>query len=102
MKRSLLAAICILALGLAGCTTVNQTNSFVVNPTPETVSVPEVTLTPAFTATPEATAAPDATQPHVVLLEVQPTPAPGTTDMPAPATPTSTPPAQNSPGGFNG
>ena len=51
MKRSLLAALCILVLLLAGCTTVNQTNSFVVRPTPEAQSMPEITATPEVTAT---------------------------------------------------
>ena len=95
MKRILLAAICILALLLAGCTEINQNNSFSVNPAPETQSAPEVT------ATPEVTPAPEGVQPPVVLLEIEPTSAPGATDMPPMATPTATP-AQSSPGGFNG
>lgn len=102
MKRSLLAAVCLLSLLLAGCTTVNQTNSFIVNPAPETVSRPEVTATPEATVIPEVTATPETTQPPVVQLEIQPTPTPGTTDKPPTVTPTATPPAENKPGGFNG
>lgn len=102
MKRILLAAICILAMLLAGCTEINQNNSFIAIPTPETTSVPLVTATPADTLAPEATPAPQGGQPPVVLLEIEPTSAPGATDMPPMVTPTATPPAQNSPGGFNG
>jgi hypothetical protein len=102
MKRSLLAAVCVLLLLLAGCTAVNQTNSFAVNPAPETVSRPEITATPEVTVIPEVTATPETTQLPVVQLEIQPTPAPGTTDKPPTVTPTATPATENKPGGFNG
>ena len=106
MKRSLLAVLCVLVLLLAGCTTINQTNSFVVRPTSEAQSTPEITATPEVTATPDAMTVPEDTQPPVVQLEIQPTPEPGSTDMPADmpwtAVPSSTPAPSNSPAGFNG
>lgn len=106
MKRILLTACCLLALLLAGCTSVNQTNSFVVLSPSETVGaseagvVPEAAAASEVTATPEATAAPNATLPPVVPLIVQPTPTPETGEPSPPETPSPQP--EGSPGGFNG
>ncbi|MFH1512529.1 MAG: hypothetical protein ABIG45_04140 [Bacillota bacterium] len=88
MKRILLIALCLLALLLAGCTAVNQTNSFVDQTLPE------------VTASPVATVAPETTPPPVVQLNVQPTPAPGLPVTPAPDTPSPAP--EESPGEFGG
>ena len=97
MKRILLAVCCALALLLAGCTTVNQTNSFAELPTPEATDTPQITGAPEMTDIPVVTATP--TLPPMVQLEVQPTNAPGSTGIP-PSEPTETP--DSSPNGFNG
>lgn len=105
MKRMLLAGLCALALVLAGCTAVNQTNSFVELPTPEATETMEITYPPVVTATPDGASLPDITQPPMVQLEVQPTNAPGTTQMPdatQPGAPTPSPTPEGSGGGMNG
>ena len=103
MKRMLLIGLCALALVLAGCTTVNQTNSFVELPTPEATETMDITYPPDVTATPDGASLPDMTQPPMVQLEVQPTHVPGTTQMPdtyEPDVPSPTP--EGSGGGMNG
>lgn len=87
MKRLLFAGLCALALLLAGCAQINQTNSFAELPTPETTAMPEGTATPEFTP------------PPVVHLEIVPTLAPGTTATPPPPTPSQ---PEESPGDFDG
>ena len=100
MKRMMLVMLCVLALLLAGCSQVNQTNSFVGFASPESL------LTPVATIPLEATVAPQITAPPVVQLEVQPTPdmldtgAPMHTDTPT--SPVPTPPPEESPGDFGG
>lgn len=104
VKRGLLLMICLFLLVLAGCTAVNQTNTFVELPPAGT---------PEAAATPELTKPPEITQPPVVEPDVQPTDtpdvtsslSPGATDTPAPTeapTPTPTQEPEGSPGGFNG
>ena len=90
LKRILLLACCASLLLLAGCASINQTNSFVDLPTP------------AATAAPEATAAPDWTAPPVIRLEIEPTPAPGNTATPPPPTPSQPEESPGEFGGFNG
>ena len=103
MKRIFLALCCVLALLLAGCTTINQTNSFTELPTPlatETPVVtgaPEIMVTPGITVTPAEPGTP--TLPPMVQLDVRPTQAPGDTTLPQDM-PTETP--GSSPNGFNG
>ena len=104
MKRILLAALCLLALLLAGCTAVNQTNSFVALPTasvPEATAAPVVTIVPEVTVIPEITVTPETSQPQVVPLNVKP--APQETEGAAPVSPSPEPPEESpGAGGFNG
>jgi|GEM_PF-3423672 len=100
MKRVYLALLCVLALLLAGCTDINQNNSFVGQPTAKPAAQTEIPVTPA------------ATQPPVITPDAQPlvipemTLAPGgenpiSIDMPDVTEPLPTDtPAPNS--GFNG
>lgn len=105
MKRVLLALLCVLALCMAGCTDVNQTNSFVDLPTAEPVqqtavpTAPDITQPPVITQTPQSTAVPAQTetepQGEPGMENVQPL----ETAQPAPTvTPTESPEG----GGFNG
>ena len=105
MKRVYLALLCVLALLLAGCTDINQNNSFVGQPTAETQTqtevpeMPDATLPPAAeiqpVVTPEAALAPAGEQ----MLNPSPqTPLPTNT-------PDATEPVPESPApenGFNG
>jgi hypothetical protein len=102
MKRGLLFMFCLLLLALAGCTAVNQTNSFVVMPQ---TAEPEASATPAVTPPPEIIWLPaeQTDLPPTNMPEATDTQAPAATDTPAPtAAPTPTQAPENSPGGFNG
>jgi len=83
MKRVLLAALCVLALILAGFTTVNQTNSFVDLPTAETQQQTENPTLPAVTQPPVMTPAATPAQTTAVPDGPQVSPAPSPEESPA-------------------
>ncbi len=89
MKRIVLALLCVLALLLAGCTDINQNNSFVGQPTAEPATQTQIPETPEATQPPAATTdlgpadtfEPMGTQqviPENVMLQVQETLPPAT------------------------